>query len=79
MLDRQDLFVAYLTTYPSLSINHAVVLYGRRPATRADAAAGVVHYQVYDPNHPEAPRDMTYDTRRKRSLTRRIGTSWAAG
>ena len=52
-----DLFIAYLTTYPSLSINHAVLLYGRRPAD----ARGVIRYEVYDPNHPEAPREMLYD------------------
>ena len=33
-LARNDLFIAYLTTYPSLSVNHAIVLYGRRPALR---------------------------------------------
>ena len=60
LLAHNDLFVAYLTTYPSLSINHAVVLYGRRP----DAATGRVRYLVYDPNHPEAPRAMLYDPRR---------------
>ena len=64
-LARNDLFIAYLTTFPKLSINHAVVIYGRRPATRADTAAGVVHYLVYDPNHPDRPRDLAYDTRRR--------------
>ena len=63
VLARHDLFVAYLTTYPSLSINHAVLLYGRRPASPADAVAGLVRYRVYDPNHPEAPREMVYNTR----------------
>ncbi len=63
-LARNDLFIAYLTVYPSLAINHAVVIYGRRPATPQDAAAGVIHYLVYDPNHPDAPRDMVYDTRK---------------
>ena len=62
-LARNDLFIAYLTASPSLSINHAVVIYGRRPATPQDEAAGVIHYLVYDPNHPDAPRDMAYDTR----------------
>ena len=59
-LARNDLFIAYLTTYPNLSVNHAVVIYGRRPAT----AAGMIHYLVYDPNHPDGPRDMAYDTRK---------------
>ena len=64
VLARHDLFVAYLTTYPNLSINHAVLLYGHQPGTRADAANGLVRYRVYDPNHPEAPREMLYDTQR---------------
>ena len=36
---RNDLFIGYLTTYPSLSVNHAIVIYGRRPATAADTSA----------------------------------------
>ena len=61
VLAHNDLFIAYLTTYPSLSINHAVLLYGHAPATPADTAAGIIRYRVYDPNHPEAPREMVYD------------------
>lgn len=61
-LARNDLFIAYLTTYPSLSINHSVLIYGRQPASARDAEAGIVRYRVYDPNHPEAPREMDYDT-----------------
>ncbi len=64
-LGRNDLFIAYLTTFPSLSINHAIVVYGRRPATRAETAAGMVRYLVYDPNHPDQPRDLAYDTWRR--------------
>ncbi len=61
VLARNDLFVAYLTTFPNLSVNHAVVLYGRR----VDAAHEAVRYRVYDPNHPEVPREMVYDTRKR--------------
>jgi hypothetical protein len=64
-LARNALFIAYLTTFPKLSINHSVVIYGRRPATRAETAAGMLHYLVYDPNHPDRPRDMTYNTRQR--------------
>ena len=60
-LAHNDLFVAYLTSYPSLSINHSVLIYGRRPATREDRRKGVIRYLVYDPNHPEASREMVYD------------------
>ncbi len=58
-LRRNDLFIAYLTHFPSLAINHAVAIYGHR----ADSNAGTIHYLVYDPNHPEAPRDLAFDTR----------------
>jgi hypothetical protein len=64
-LARNDVFIGYLTTFPKLSINHAVVIYGRRRPTPADTRAGIVHYLVYDPNHPDRPRDMAYDTRRQ--------------
>ena len=64
LLDHNDVFIAYLTAYPSLSINHAVVLYGRRSRTADDVARGQTHYLVYDPNHPESPRDMIYDARK---------------
>ena len=64
VLARNDLYVAYLTDYPRLAINHAVLIYGHGPVTGADAARGVIRYRVYDPNHPEAPREIVYDTRR---------------
>ena len=31
----------------------------------ADTQAGVIHYLAYDPNHPDGPRDMMYDTRKR--------------
>ena len=64
-LRRNDVFIAYLTSYPSLAVNHAVVIYGRRPDTPADTAAGVIHYLVYDPNHPDGPRDMAFDRHKR--------------
>ena len=63
VLAHNDLFVAYLTTYPSLSINHAVIIYGHAKPEQADSASGMIRYLVYDPNHPEAPREMVYDQR----------------
>jgi hypothetical protein len=52
-----DLFVAFLTTYPRLSINHAVLVYKRKPGSQN---GGVERYLVYDPNHPESPRELTW-------------------
>ena len=56
-LARGDLFVGFLTTYPRLSINHAVLVYQRKPFSQND---GIEHYLVYDPNHPESPRELTW-------------------
>jgi len=59
-LARGELFVGFLTTYPRLSINHAVLVYKRNPASQND---GIERFLVYDPNHPEAPRELTWSSR----------------
>ena len=56
-LARGGLFVAHLSTFPNLSINHAVLVFARKPASRR---ASIEHYVVYDPNHSEAPRELTW-------------------
>jgi hypothetical protein len=56
-LTRGDLFVGYLSTYPKLSINHAVLFYARKPSRDGRQ---IEHYLVYDPNHAEASRDLTW-------------------
>jgi hypothetical protein len=52
-----DLFVGYLSTYPKLSINHAVLVYARKPTHSGDQ---IERFLVYDPNHAEAPRELTW-------------------
>ena len=59
-LTRGDMFVGYLSTYPRLSINHAVLFYARKPNR---AGSQIEHYLVYDPNHAEAPRELTWSRR----------------
>jgi hypothetical protein len=59
ILARDDMFVGYLTTLPHLSINHAVLVY-KRTSLSAD---GVEQYLVYDSNHPEGPRELTWSDR----------------
>ncbi len=59
-LARGELFAGFLTTYPRLSINHAVLVYKRKPASRN---GGIDRYLVYDPNHPESPRELTWSSR----------------
>jgi len=52
-----QLFVAFLTTYPRFSINHSVLVYKRKSFS---PKPGVERYFVYDPNHPESPRELTW-------------------
>ena len=59
-LARGDLFVGYLSTYPKLSINHAVLVYARKPTPLGNK---IERYLVYDPNHAEAPRQLTWSAR----------------
>lgn len=60
-LARSDFFVGYLTTLPKLSINHAVLVYARK----SPGKDGVTRYLVYDSNHPEGPRELTWSEREK--------------
>ncbi len=57
-LGSADMFVGYLTTLPKLSINHAVLVYKKSGATD-----GTDHYLVYDSNHPEGPRELSWSER----------------
>jgi len=57
VLAHGDFFIAYLTTYPRLSINHAVLIYARK---NPDARSDIERYLVYDPNHPDSPRELTW-------------------
>jgi len=59
-LARGDLFVAFLTTYPRFSINHSVLIYKLKSSL---PNPGVDRYLVYDPNHSEAPRELTWFVR----------------
>ncbi|HEY3659636.1 MAG TPA: hypothetical protein VGK91_00240 [Candidatus Udaeobacter sp.] len=52
-----ELFVAFLTTYPRFTINHSVLVYKLKSSA---PNPGVDRYLVYDPNHPESPRELTW-------------------
>jgi hypothetical protein len=56
-LARGQVFVAFLTTYPRLSINHSILIFKRKSFS---PNPGVERYLVYDPNHPESPRELTW-------------------
>jgi hypothetical protein len=59
-LVRGEVFIGFLTTYPRLSINHAVLIYKQKSFS---PNPGVESYFVYDPNHPESPRELTWSPR----------------
>ena len=56
-LARGETFVSFLTTYPSFSINHSILIYKLKSFS---PNPGVERYLVYDPNHPESPRELTW-------------------
>jgi len=56
-LAQGQLFIAYLSDFPTLHINHAVLVYDRKPASRTDNAD---RYNCYDPNHPDGPRELVW-------------------
>jgi hypothetical protein len=56
-LARREFFIAYLSDFPILHINHSVLVYKH---DRPRSADGTDYYLVYDPNHPEAPRHLEW-------------------
>ncbi len=61
-LTNGQLFVAFLSDFPTLHINHAVMVYGRKRSSPNDK---VVRYNTYDPNHPDGPRELTWFPERR--------------
>jgi hypothetical protein len=51
--------VVHLVRFPSLAINHAVVLFDVRET------ADRIEFAAYDPNSPEEPATLTYDRARR--------------
>jgi hypothetical protein len=56
-LTRQEFFVAYLSDFPIMHINHSVLVYKHAKPTSPD---GTDHYLVYDPNHSDGPRHLDW-------------------
>jgi len=56
-LARGEFFIAYLSDYPILHINHSVLVYTHDDHRTAD---GIDRYLVYDPNHSDAPRHLKW-------------------
>jgi hypothetical protein len=56
-LARDEFFIAYLSDFPILHINHSVLVYKHSAPRSPD---GADHYLVYDPNHSDAPRHLEW-------------------
>ena len=54
-LGRGEMFVAYLSDFPILHINHSVLIYAKLPNR-----GNIENYLCYDPNHAEAPRTLSW-------------------
>lgn len=54
-VEREGMTVVHLVQFPSLRINHSVVLF------QVEESDTGLEFGVYDPNVPEAPARMTYD------------------
>src|SRR4051794_18266830 len=66
---REGYFVAYLTTTPeSFTINHAVLVYARKAPSRG---TDTIRYLVYDPNHADHPRMLSWSPRDRSFLYER--------
>jgi hypothetical protein len=58
-LARGEFFVAYLSSYPYFTINHSVLVYAKKPPRPRSV---IDRYIVYDPNHPDAPRELKWSS-----------------
>lgn len=56
-LDRGEFFIGYLSDFPTLHINHAILVYGHKPPAGKDKAE---RYNCYDPNHSDGPRELVW-------------------
>lgn len=52
-----EFFIAYLSDFPILHINHSVLVYKH---DRPRSADGTDYYLVYDPNHSDGPRHLRW-------------------
>jgi len=56
-LGRGHVFVGYLSTFPRITVNHAILVYKQKSLS---PDTGIERYAAYDPNHPESPRELTW-------------------
>lgn len=53
--------VVWLTRFPSLKINHSVLVYSVRTVPKGNT----LEFKVYDPNYLDSPKLLTYDPSKK--------------
>jgi hypothetical protein len=56
-LASHEFFIAYLSDFPIMHINHSVLVYKHEQPRTAD---GNDSYIAYDPNHPDGPRHLKW-------------------
>src|SRR5436305_12821084 len=61
-LGRGDFFVAFLSDFPTLHINHSLLVYAHKGARAPD---GTDRYLSYDSNHPDEPRELKRSTAKR--------------
>lgn len=71
-LKQNDSPIIHLVKFPSLTINHGMILFGV-----AETARGF-EFQAYDPNHPSTPVTLTFD-RAAQTFFLPANSYWAGG
>jgi hypothetical protein len=56
-LGRGDFFIGFLSDFPTLHINHSVLVYAHKGGRAPD---GTDRYICYDSNHPDGPRELKW-------------------
>jgi hypothetical protein len=64
--------VVHLTTFPKLTINHAILLFGAKETDKE------ILFSVYDPNKSDSPKVLNYD-RASRTFTFAGNDYWPGG
>jgi hypothetical protein len=64
--------IVHLVKFPSLTINHGMILFD------VTTARDALTFSAYDPNHPDAPAQLTFD-RRAQTFFLPANSYWAGG
>ena len=64
--------IVHLVNFPSLTINHGMILFDVR------ATPGALTFSAYDPNNPATPAQLAFDCRTK-TFSLPVNSYWAGG